>query len=213
MGWRFGKTEVVRYKKFWQVAQKHLWRMTRVVFQLVFISDRSVASSSVHFSYKNHSLSLISLLFAENTLSERVRHLCQRSVCSTPASFDLIRSLFSLVSNFFHSLCFFFFHLSFSFFKKNLYMAFYAPSPFPNPSVLGSVTTCRQCLVCQVTSRSSVMGRVTKKCTRRVIEIQMIWARKGVRLPLPCPQKMWICRWLNQRKVLMTVKVKELSLS
>ena len=189
MGWRFGKTEVVRYTKFWQVAQKHLWRLTRVVFRLVFILDRSVVSSSMHFSYKNHSLYLISLLFAENTLSERVRHLCQRSIRSTPASFDLIRSLFSLVSNFFRSLCFcFVFH---SLLKK-LYMAFCAPSPFPNPSVLGSVTTCRQCLVRQVTSRSSVTGQVTKKCTHRVIEIQTIWARKGVRLPLPCPQKMRI---------------------
>ena len=32
MGWRFGKTEVVRYTKFWRVAQKHLWRMTHVIF-------------------------------------------------------------------------------------------------------------------------------------------------------------------------------------
>ena len=60
-------------------------------------------------------LSLISLLFAENILSERARHPCQRSVHSTPASFDLIRSLFSSISNFFHSICFFF-HLSFPLF-------------------------------------------------------------------------------------------------
>ena len=54
MGWRFGKNEVIKCIGFWQAAQKHLWRTTRVVFRLVFISDRSVASSSVHFSYKNH---------------------------------------------------------------------------------------------------------------------------------------------------------------
>ena len=36
----------------WQVIWKPLWRMTRVVFWLVFISDRSVASSSMHFPYK-----------------------------------------------------------------------------------------------------------------------------------------------------------------
>ena len=54
MGWRFGKNEVVRCIGFWQAAQKHLWRTTRVVFQLVFISDRSITSSSMHFSYKNH---------------------------------------------------------------------------------------------------------------------------------------------------------------
>ena len=123
---------------------------------------------------KTYSLSLISLLFAENTLSERVRHPCQRSICSTPESFDLLRSLFSLVSNFFCSRCFFFVFHSLFLKKKKLYMAFCAPSPFPNPSVLGSVTTCRQCLVRQVTSHSSVMGRVTKKCTCQVIEIHMI---------------------------------------
>ena len=110
---------------------------------------------------KTYSLSLISLLFAENTLSERVRHPCQRFVRSTPESFDLLRSLFSLVSNFFCSRCFFFvFHSLFL--KRKLYMAFCAPSPFPNLSVLGSVTTCRQCLVRQVTSRSFVTGQVTK---------------------------------------------------
>ena len=111
---------------------------------------------------KTTPFSLTSLLFAENTLSKRVRHLCQRSVRSTPALFDLIRSLFSSVSNFFRSICFFF-HLSFSFLEK-IYMAFCAPSPFLNRSVLGSVTTCRQCLVHQETSRSSVTRQVTKKC-------------------------------------------------
>ena len=152
MGWWFGKTEVVRYTKFWQVAQKHLWRLTCVVFRLVFISDWSVALSSVHFSYKNHSLILISLLFTENTLSERFRYRCQRSIRSTTASFNLIRSLFSLVSNSFRLLCFFFIFHSLK--NKKLYMAFCAPSPFPNSLVLGSVTTCRQCLMRQVTSRS-----------------------------------------------------------
>ena len=153
-------------------CQKHLWRLTHVIFRLVFISDQSVASSSMHFSYKNHSLILISLLFAENTLSERFHHRCQRSIRSTTTSFNLIRSLFSLVSNSFRLLCFFFIFHSLK--NKKLYMAFCAPSPFPNSSVLGSVTTCRQCLVRQVTSRSSVTGRVTKKCTRRLIEIQTI---------------------------------------
>ena len=120
---------------------------------------------------KTTTLSLISLLFSENTLSERVHHLCKRSIHSTPTSFDLICSLFSSVSNFIRSICFFF-HLSFSFLAK-IY-GFLCPSPFLNPSVLGSITMCRQCLVHQVTSRSSLTGRVTKNCTRRVIEIQTI---------------------------------------
>ena len=60
------------------------------------------------FPIKTTPFLLISPLFAKNTLLERFRHLCQRSVRSTPASFDLIHSLFSLVSNFLRSLCFFF---------------------------------------------------------------------------------------------------------
>ena len=132
--------------------------------------------------------------FRRNTLSECVRHICQRSVCSIPASFILIRSLFGSVSNFFPFLhLFFIFHFPF----ETPYLVFVPPSPFLNPSVLGSVTTCRQCLVRQVISRSSVTGRVMKKCTCWVIEIQKIWARRGVYLPLPHPQKMRICRWLN----------------
>ena len=59
-------------------------------------------------SIKTNTLPLIPLLFAENTLSERVRHLCQRSVRSTPASLNLIRSLFSSVSDSIRSICFLF---------------------------------------------------------------------------------------------------------
>ena len=50
--------DVIRCTNIWQVVRKHLWRMTHVVFLLVFISDRSVTSFSMHFSYKNHPLLL-----------------------------------------------------------------------------------------------------------------------------------------------------------
>ena len=109
--------------------------------------------------------------FHINTLSEHVRHICQRFVHSIPASFILIRSLFGLVSNFFIFLRFFF--IFYSLFENPLF-GFCAPSPFISPSVLGSVTTCRQCLVRQVTSHSSVTGQVMKTCTHRVIKIQTI---------------------------------------
>ena len=66
-------------------------------------------------------LPLISLLFAKNTLSERIHHLCQRSVCSTPATFNLIRSLFSSISNFICSICFLF-STFILFFSKNLWL-------------------------------------------------------------------------------------------
>ena len=46
--------------------------------------------------------------FPRNTLLEHVRHICQRSVHSIPASFVLIRSHFGSVSNFFLFLRFFF---------------------------------------------------------------------------------------------------------
>ena len=123
-------------------------------------------------SIKTNTLPLISLLFAENTLSKRVRHLCQRSVRSTPASLNLIRSLFSSVSDSICSTCLFS-QLSFPLFLVKIYV-FCTRHPFFTPSVLGSVTTCRQCLVHQVTSRSSATGRVKRNCTRRVIEIQKI---------------------------------------
>ena len=74
---------------------------------------------------KTTTLPLIPLLFTENTLSERVRHLCQRSVYSTPASLDLIRSLFSSVSDFIRSICFYCSFYSSS--GKNL--SFLHPSP------------------------------------------------------------------------------------
>ena len=120
MGWRLEKSEVVRCTEFWQVAQRHLFCTTRVVSRLACISDRSVASSSVHLFYKNQTLPLIPLLFAKNTLSERVRHLCQSSVRSTPASLNLIRSLFSSVSDSICSICFLFSAFILPFFRKNL---------------------------------------------------------------------------------------------
>ena len=53
IGWRLEKSEVVRCTEFWQAAQRHLWRTTRVVSWLACISDRSVDSSSVHPLYKS----------------------------------------------------------------------------------------------------------------------------------------------------------------
>ena len=72
-------------------------------------------------SIKTNTLPLISLLFAENMLSERVRHLCQRSVRSTLASLNLICSLFSSVNDSIRSICFFF-QLSFSPFLVKFYV-------------------------------------------------------------------------------------------
>ena len=130
------------------------------------ILDRSAASSSVHSTYKNQHPSPYFLLFAETTLSERVRHLSEL-IHSTHSESILVHSLFSSVSDFIRSLYF-----TFNSYGKNL--NFLRPSPpfILNLSVLGFVTTCKKCLVRQVTSRSSVTGRVTRNCTCRVVEIQ-----------------------------------------
>ena len=82
-------------------------------------------------SIKTNTLPLISLLFAENTFSERVCHPCQRSIRSTPASLDLIRSLFSSVSDSIRSICFLFSAFVLQFFCKSL--RFLCPSPFFSP--------------------------------------------------------------------------------
>ena len=59
--------------------------------------------------------------FVRNTLLEHVRHICQRSVCSIPAYFVLIRSVLGSVSN-----SFLFHHFIFIFILslKTLYLAF-----------------------------------------------------------------------------------------
>ena len=142
--------------------------MTCVTCRMARIADRSAASFSVHFTYKNQHPSPYFLCFSQKlhcqsesvTLSELIR--------STHSESILVRSLFSSVSDFIRSLYF-----TFSSYGKNL--NFLCPSPpfILNPSVLGFVTTCRQCLVRQVTSRSFVTGRITRNCTRRVVEIQM----------------------------------------
>ena len=101
--------------------------------RLPFTSPIKTTPFSSHFS-----------IFSRNTLSKRVRHICQRSARSIPASFALIRSLFGSVSNFFPFFRLFFI---FPFPFETHYLVFVPPSPFLNPSILGSVTTCRQCLV------------------------------------------------------------------
>ena len=160
MGWRLEKNEVVRCTEFWQAVKRHLWRTTRVVSWLAYISDRSIASSSVHLFYKNQHLSSHFFAF-------RRKHIVKAS----PSSLSEIRPFNSYITQS-HPLTLFlgkwfnpynlflFSTFILPLFGKNL--CFLHPSPFFNPSVLGSVTTYRQCLVCQVTSHSSVTGRVTR---------------------------------------------------
>ena len=95
---------------------------------------------------------------------------CQRFVRSTHLPPTLIHSLFSSVNDSIRSI---YFSFNFILHMVKIYVSC-TRHPFfiLNPSVLGFVTTCRQCLVRQVTSCSSATGRVTRNCTRRVVEIQ-----------------------------------------
>ena len=95
-------TDVVKCTNIWQVVRKHLWRMTRVVLWLVFISDRSVASSSMHFSYKYQSL-LFSFLHFQlkhivraqpSSLSDRPVHIVITTVDTRPPFAWFIRHWF-----------------------------------------------------------------------------------------------------------------------
>ena len=172
MGWRLGKSEVVRFTEFWQAVQRHLWRTTRVVSWLACISDRSVTSSSVHLFYKNQHPSSHSFTFHR-------KHIVRAS----PSSLSKIRPFNSCITQS-HPLTLFlgkwfnpfnlfiFSAFILPLFGKNL--SFALVTLFFNPSVLVSVTTCRQCLMRQVTSHLSAIRRVTRNCTRRVIEIQTI---------------------------------------
>ena len=172
MGWRLGKNEVVRCTEFWQAVQRHLWHTTRVVCRLACISDWSVTSSSVHPFYKNQHPSSHFFAF-------RRKHIVRASLSSLseihPFNSCITQShpltlFLGKWFNLFNLFLFSAFILPLS--GKNL--CFLHPSPFFNPSVLGSVTTCRQCLMRQVTSHLSAIRRVTRNCTCRVIEIQMI---------------------------------------
>ena len=145
MGWRLGKNEVVRCTEFWQVVHRHLWRMTRVVSRLACILDRSIASSSMHLFYKNRHPSSHFFAFrrkqivraSSSSLSE-IRPFNSYITQSHPLTLFLGK-WFNPINLFLFST------FILPFFGKNL--CFLHPSPFFNPSVLGSVTTCRQCLV------------------------------------------------------------------
>ena len=125
-------------------CQGHLRHTTRVTHQLACISDRSAASFSMHSIYKNQHPSSHFLCFSQKIHCQNESVTCQRFVRSTHFPLTLIRSLFSSVSDSIRSVRFFL-QLSFSNFLVKVYV-FCARHPFSTPSVLGSVTTCRQCL-------------------------------------------------------------------
>ena len=96
----------------------HLWCMTRVILSLDIISNRSVASASVHFLYKYHTPPFSFLYFLLKTYCQSASVVLVRDhfvqllyASSTP----FLRSLTILVSTlFFTSLLFFHIYFLFS---------------------------------------------------------------------------------------------------
>ena len=131
IGWRFGKDKVVMGTEFWQTVQRHLWRMTRVICRLACISDRSVASSSVHSFYKN-----------QHTASHFFAFHRKYIVRASPSPLSEIHPFNSIITKshpftfflgkWFHPFNLFLFSaFILPFFGKNL--RFLHPSPFFNP--------------------------------------------------------------------------------
>ena len=124
---------------------RSIYGARHVSSQLACILDWSVASSFVHLSYKIHHPSSHSFAFCR-----------KHSVRASPSSLSEIRPFNSCIiqshpltlflGKWFNPFNLFLFSAFILPFLAKIY-GFLHPSPFFNPSVLGSVTTCRQCLV------------------------------------------------------------------
>ena len=127
-GWqfRYGPVNCVHPDR---LSGSHLWRMTRVILPLDIVSDRSVASSSVHFLYKYHTPPFSFPIFCWNILSERIRHTCQRPLRSVVVS---VINAFCPFTNYFgkYSL----FHIFFSFIYTFIFLDFIPLSPLLDSS-------------------------------------------------------------------------------
>ena len=107
-GMMVGKAEVVRYTKGLTSCPEVIMAHDTCRFLIGFYLGSKRRFVFHALSYKTTHFSSHFSTFLRNTLSEHVRHICQRSVHSIPASFVLIRSHFGSVSNFFLFLRFFF---------------------------------------------------------------------------------------------------------
>ena len=101
-----------------RLSGNHLLRMTRVILLLDIISNRSVASASVHFPYKYHTPPFSFLYFLLKTYCQSASVVLVRDHSVQllyPSSMPFLRSLTILVSNlFFTSLSFFHIYFLFS---------------------------------------------------------------------------------------------------
>ena len=100
--------------------------------------------------YILHFSSLISPFFSQNVLSERHRHPCQRAFrrISIPVIYTTVDLQLLRLGEYYY---YYFTSLALVLF---IFLDFHThPSTLLDPSVLGFVVTCRQCLVRQVISR------------------------------------------------------------
>ena len=122
----------------WHVSSFH-WILSRIEVSLR-LPCISFINITLLFSYF--------FIFCWNTLSERIRHTCQRPLRSVVV---FIINAFPPFTNYLGK---------YSLFHKSLFLShtFYFPrlytpvTPSRPVRVLGFVVTCRQCLVCQVIS-------------------------------------------------------------
>ena len=94
-------TDAMNCANAWQVFRKPLWCTPRVALWLDFTSDRSVASSSVHFLYKYQYLSFSFLHFQlKHTVRAQPSSLVRDHsiLLLYPSSTDFLRSFTKLVS-------------------------------------------------------------------------------------------------------------------
>ena len=138
-----------------RLSGSHLWRMTHVALPLDIISNRSVASFSVHFLYKYHTLLFSFLHFP---LKHIVRALLSSLLENTPFSFFTRHQRPSSV----HLLTWWVLSFSQVFFTR-----LYTPITPSRPiKVLGFIVPCRQYLAHQVTNQLSATRQITRKYTR-----------------------------------------------
>ena len=168
--------------------------MPRAAFRLGFLSDRSVASSSVHSRYIYYTSQSSFLHFTDKTHCQSATIIFVRTVRRpyktvdhTTVNSQLLQRTVSIAI----IICKFF-----EFWQLYIDRPI-QPSTLLDPSVLGFAVICRKCLVLQVTNQWFVTRRNTRKYTRPVIKTKRVPTKRGVRPPLPRPQQMRIWRWLK----------------
>ena len=137
--------------------------MPRVAFRLDFLSDRSVASSSVHFRYIYNTSQPSFLHFTAKTHCQSAIVSLVKAICHTYKPVDHTTVDLQLLQRTVS--------IAILIYKSCIWQLYLARSTQPlillDPSVLGFTVNCRKCLMRQVISQWFVTGRNTRKYTDR----------------------------------------------